>query len=87
MRTPTIQPAATKEERLRQYVAALLEYDGETFLNRTLGFRGAIWNYPPSVLRKAGIIEATRTYRPVQYRWLVPKTCLEEWMRSEGEKR
>ena len=29
MRTQTIQPAATKEERLRQYVAALLEYDGE----------------------------------------------------------
>lgn len=80
MKNPQIiNPKDTPEERLAQYMTALIESEGDTFTNRNLGCAGRKWDMCTDILQNAGLIEATRFYTPYRYRLLVSRECLKGW--------
>lgn len=74
-------PGKTREDRLRQYVKALIGHDYETYTQRDLGLRGPVWSTCSIALRDAGVIriEEKRKYC-YRYRIMVSKEELQNWI-------
>ena len=73
-------PASTRDDRLVQYVSALLCTEGDTFTSRNLGAAGRIWISSVKVLTRAGMIKRIRDYTPIRYQRCVSRVKLQEWI-------
>ena len=80
-----IKPADNLIERIEQYINAIIEYDGDTWSNRNLGCRGAVWSNISLKMRKAGLLKATGK-KPRRYAMLVSYEKMLEWYNKEINK-
>ena len=82
-RSYRIEPVQGRKAKTKVYVNELLKYTAQTFTIRNIHLYGSSWSGVSVALRKAGLIEAMRSYTPIRWRILATKDELREWMRKE----
>lgn len=80
---PVVQPAATREGRLSQYVSALINHECTIYTIRDLRLKGSIWSTCSIALREAGLIEIEEK-RPnrIRYKILASDKELLDWLEA-----
>lgn len=75
---PKVEAKNTFYERIGQYVAAIRQFNGNQFSNKTLGMHGAIWARCATKLHDAGLIQQV-DIRPCRYVQVCSDGDMLEW--------
>lgn len=78
-----IIPADNFIDRIGQYIEAISRHGGESWSNRSLMIKGAIWARCATKMRDAGMIRLIEDTRPARYERCVGMDVIGEWYLEE----
>lgn len=78
-----ITPETTFVARIGQYIDAISRHKGNSWSNRGLGVKGAVWARCATKMRGAGMIRMVEGTRPVRYERCVGMDVIGEWYLEE----
>ena len=78
-----ITPETTFVARIGQYIDAIARHNGNSWSNRSLGVKGAVWARCATKMRGAGMIRMVDGTRPVRYERCVGMEEIMGWYLEE----
>lgn len=78
-----ITPETTFVARIGQYIDAIARHNSNSWSNRSLGVKGAVWARCATKMRVAGMIRVVAGTRPVRYERCVGMDVIGDWYLEE----
>ena len=78
-----ITPDNTFVARIGQYIDAIARHKGDSWSNRSLGVKGAVWARCATKMRGAGMIRVVEGTKPVRYERCVGMDDIMGWYLGE----